>query len=94
METFFKESSIYILPDTNEGIWLCEKVPSGLCGKLVYYERVGKKTFNRTNMKYFLNLFKEDDVKSFFCNRENYEIAGCLGINYKISDDRNTIFKE
>ena len=87
LNKIFIDKGIYKLKDTKNNIFLCESTSSTI-GKIVLFEEVSKELFKRTNIAYFLNIFKEGDLKELFVNRENYDMVGKVDDNYILTDDK------
>lgn len=89
---YFVTDGVYKLNNSNdEFIFVCETSNINT-GKLIQYKNVGG-VYERTDLCYFLHTYKEDDIKSLFLNRENYEILGMLGQNFVMSKDRKQVLK-
>lgn len=86
LNKIFIDKGIYKLKDTKKNIFLCESTSSTI-GKIVLFEEVSAELFERTSIAYFLNIYKEGDLKELFVNRENYDMVGKVDDNYILSDD-------
>lgn len=88
----FVEKGVYIIPNYKD-LFLCERVNNRI-GKLVLYNKISKDIYERTQIQYFLNYYKENDIKELFLNAENYELMGIIDINFKLSADKKNLIKE
>lgn len=68
-------------------LFVCLPCAHSTLGKLVRFTRIGDGVYESTNVSYFLNYFKSDDLKSIFLNRQNYDIMGWVGENFSLSSD-------
>lgn len=90
----FVKDGIYKLKSVgSEIIFLCTSCAESSLGKLCQYKIEEDGTYLYTGITYFLNYYQEDDVKSIFLNRYNYEMVGILGINY-LQQDINKLVKK
>ena len=47
--------------------------------------------YEKTGVSYFLNSYNENDIKSIFLKRENYEMLGMIGQNFVMSDNEEFV---
>ena len=97
IEDYFIGGGVYKLNKMEEDncIFLCVPACGTHIAKLVMYEtkNIKTRTYQRTATSYFLNCYKQDDVKSLFLNRDNYEMIGRLGVNFCLSQDEKYILE-
>ena len=90
---YFVSNGIYLLKNHYDCIFVCLTTRSGL-GKLVQYRKQSETMYEKTTVSYLIKYYEEDDVQSVFVDRENYEMIGRIGLNFKFSDDeRNYILR-
>ena len=83
LQEVFIEDGIYSVKDSKEdNLYIIEAMSSKAIGKLVMYKGISPGIYYRTNTQYFINDYKEDDIKEIFVNRSRYEMRGILGTNY------------
>jgi hypothetical protein len=77
---------------------LCVSTTSIQIGKLVQYRtdtpRKPGSMYEKTGVTYFLDCFYEDDVKSIFVKRENYELVGKVGFDYELSSNGQYLYRK
>lgn len=79
----FVEDGVYSIKDSEENnLFIIEAMSSKAIGKLVMYENISPGVYHRTNIQYFINDYKEDDIKEIFLDRSRYDMRGILGTNY------------
>lgn len=84
---YFVKDGVYKLNGISDYLFLCTSCNNTI-GKLVQYiYNKDIDTYEKTSITYFLNFYSEDDVKSLFLRRQNYEIVGMLNKNFMLSDD-------
>ena len=82
LDTFI-ENGVYSLKNSEEdNLFITEAIGNKTIGKLVMYENVSLGIYYKTNTQYFINDYKEDDIKEVFLNRTRYDMRGILGTNY------------
>lgn len=84
-EVAFVIDGIYLLKSCPDIVFVCEPCYNDAIGKLVQYKRDGS-LFEKTSISYFLNFYKEGDVKSLFLNPDNYDYLGRVGDCYEFVD--------
>ena len=82
LNEFFVDKGIYKLKSLSSDIFLCESLEGNRIGKLVRYEKIGSDLYRRTDICYFINSYKEGDIKELFISRDNYEMLGMVDKNY------------
>ena len=87
---FFIDKGIYKLKTVSDSIFLCEALTGNRIGKLVQYKKE-KNHWKRTNFAYFITTYSEDEVKSIFIVRENYDMLGRIDVNYVFRDNKQVI---
>ena len=90
LEDFYLYHGVYLFKGIYEYLYVCDTCSrEGLIGKLVQYRKQTPTMYEKTNIAYFLNCYKEDDIKSLFLSRDNYELIGVIGKNFKLSEDKD-----
>ena len=89
----FIAGGVYSFHGDRVNLYVCLPCFENIIGKLVQYKKVNKAAWEKTNITYFLNSLPEDDIKSLFLDRENYEIEGRLELNYYLSDKQDFLIK-
>ena len=84
--SYFVRDGVYRLKGNKDSIFICIPSAETSIGKLVQYKNNGK-MYEKTGISYFLNCYQEDDIKSLFLNRDNYDMLGMIGNNFVISED-------
>ena len=84
----FTDKGIYKLKESSgDQIFLCESLSGKLMGKLSLYNKV-EEGYIRSGNSFFLNAYQSGDLKELVTARENYDMLGILGINYKKIEDK------
>lgn len=81
-DTFIENGVYSIKNNEDDNLFITEAMNNKTIGKLVMYENISSGIYHRTNTQYFINDYKEDDIKEIFLNRSRYEMRGILGTNY------------
>lgn len=93
LNDLFIEGGVYKLKSVrDENITICESL-SGI-GKLTLYEFLGDNLYMKTSTQFFLNNYKEGDIKELFTQRENYDLVGILGNNYIKSNTNEYVIRK
>ena len=88
----FVSNGVYAYKGIYDCVWVCQPCYEDVIGKLVQYKKSSKTTFEKTELVYFLNSYFEDDVKSLFLKRENYDMIGLVGKNFELSADTDKTY--
>lgn len=83
----FRCKGVYSFKDNRDVVFVCLPSANNLIGKLVQYKKCSNTLFEKTNIAYFLSIYFDDDIKSVFVNRENYDMIGLVGNNFTLSED-------
>ena len=92
--SYFITNGVYVFKGDYDSLFVCTPVSSNFIGKLTRYKKETDTMYSKTNISFFLNCYPEDDIKSLFLDRSNYEIIGKIDSNYKFSKDGNYLLKE
>lgn len=85
---YFVQDGVYKMKSCEDYIFICMSSANTSIGKLVQYKYdEDKKLYVQTGNTYFLNTYMENDIKTLFLKRENYDMVGLLGQNFVLSDD-------
>lgn len=88
---YFVKDGVYKLNNgSNEFIFVCMPSTGTTIGKLVQY-KLNDTMYEKTGVSYFLNSYNENDIKSIFLKRENYEMLGMIGQNFVMSDNEEFV---
>lgn len=95
---YFIRDGVYRMNGFDEYLFLCVSTTSIQIGKLVQYRtdtpRKPGSIYEKTGVTYFLDCFYEDDVKSIFVKRENYELVGKVGFDYELSSNSQYLYRK
>ena len=81
----FIDLGVYQLKQDKDSIFLCKSVSGNSIGKLMMYNRVSERIFEKSSICYFLNSYTEGDIKELFINRKNYEMLGRVDHNFVLT---------
>lgn len=89
----FVDKGIYQLKQVrdNNSVFLCEALTGDRIGKLVVFNKISDRLFKRTSVAYFLNAYLKGDVKELFIRRDNYDMIGLIGSNYRFNESKEYI---
>ena len=89
----FVDKGIYQLKQVTQknAIFLCESITGERIGKLVLFNKISERVYKRSSVAYFLNAYLKGDVKELFINRNNYDMIGLVGKNYRFTDSKEYI---
>ena len=87
----FVDRGIYKLNSVSDSIFLCEAIGANYIAKLVNYKQLLRDCWERTDTSYFITTYSENDIKSIFILRENYDMLGMIDNNFVFCDDRKYI---
>ncbi len=97
MDPHFTPNEVYQLNSlTNDSLFVCLPTALNTMGKLLRFTKIGtdgsKALYKYSNISYFLNCYQKEDPKSFFLNRENYDIVGKLENNFLLQEKTDGLF--
>ena len=84
---YFVKDGVYKLKGIDDYLFLCTSCNNSIGILVQYIYNNDIDTYEKTSVTYFLNFYTENDVKSLFLRRQNYEIEGMLNKNFMLSDD-------
>lgn len=90
---YFVTNGVYVFKGDYNSLFVCCPT-SNLIGKLTKYEKNTNSMYEKTCISYFLNCYNENDIKSLFLNRKNYEMVGKIGNNFEFSKDNEYLLKK
>jgi len=93
LNEYFVKNGVYKLNNYSEdSIFICMSTAGDTIGKLVQFD-LHDGIYEKTNNTYFLNSYMENDIKSLFVKRENYEMLGMLEQNFVINEDETKVLR-
>lgn len=91
----FIKDGIYKLKSMSlDTVFLCTSCAQTNLGKLCQFKKDENGNYFSTGVTYFLNYYKDNDIKSLFLNRQNYEMIGMIGNNFILKTSTMLVKKE
>lgn len=90
---YFVTNGVYIFKGDYNSLFVCTPVGTELIGKLTQFKKNTDTLYERTCISYFLNCYRDDDIKSIFLDRQNYDMIGQIGINFEFSKDEKYLLR-
>ena len=90
---YFQTKGVYKrIGSDDEYLFVCLPLASAALGKLVQYKTDTPNKFDsvyeNTDVSFLLNCYDISDIRSLFVDIENYELVGCIGNNFELSEDK------